>query len=96
MKSETNPPIPPGGIARRLIDFAKVLVGTFPGGLAFVHIMAAMLSGSISGSAVASSAIRGCSIRYQAIALFYSYKLKEYPLETLKVRGCPSHGVCRG
>jgi tripartite ATP-independent transporter DctM subunit len=48
-----------GGIARRLIDFAKVLVGTFPGGLAFVHTMAAMLFGSISGSAVASSAAIG-------------------------------------
>jgi tripartite ATP-independent transporter DctM subunit len=48
-----------GGIARRLIDFAKVLVGMFPGGLAFVHIMAAMLFGSISGSAVASSAAIG-------------------------------------
>jgi TRAP-type mannitol/chloroaromatic compound transport system permease large subunit len=96
MKSETNPSMPPGGIARRLIDFAKVLVGRFPGGLAFVHVIAAMLFGSISGSAVASSAIRGCSIRYQAIALFYSYKLKEHHLETLKARGCPSRGVCRG
>lgn len=48
-----------GGIARRLIDFAKALVGMFPGGLAFVNIMAAMLFGSISGSAVASSAAIG-------------------------------------
>jgi len=48
-----------GGIARRLIDFAKVLVGMFPGGLAFVNIMANMLFGSISGSAVASSAAVG-------------------------------------
>jgi tripartite ATP-independent transporter DctM subunit len=48
-----------GGIARRLIDFAKVLVGMFPGGLAFVNIMANMLFGSISGSAVASSAAIG-------------------------------------
>jgi len=48
-----------GGIARRLIAFAKVLVGMFPGGLAFVNIMAAMLFGSISGSAVASSAAIG-------------------------------------
>jgi tripartite ATP-independent transporter DctM subunit len=48
-----------GGIARRLVDFAKVLVGMFPGGLAFVNIMAAMLFGSISGSAVASSAAIG-------------------------------------
>ena len=48
-----------GGIARRLIAFARVLVGMFPGGLAFVNIMAAMLFGSISGSAVASSAAIG-------------------------------------
>ncbi len=48
-----------GGIARRLIDFAKTLVGMFPGGLAFVHIMASMLFGAISGSAVATSAAIG-------------------------------------
>jgi tripartite ATP-independent transporter DctM subunit len=48
-----------GGIARRLIEFAKTLVGMFPGGLAFVHTMAAMLFGSISGSAVATSAAIG-------------------------------------
>lgn len=48
-----------GGIARRLIEFAKILVGMFPGGLAFVHTLAAMLFGSISGSAVATSAAIG-------------------------------------
>jgi tripartite ATP-independent transporter DctM subunit len=48
-----------GGIARRLIDFAKVLVGMFPGGLAFVNTMAAMLFGSISGSAVATASAIG-------------------------------------
>jgi len=48
-----------GGIARRLIDFAKVLFGMFPGGLAFVNIMAAMLFGAISGSAVAAAAAIG-------------------------------------
>ncbi len=48
-----------GGIARRLIDFAKAMVGMLPGGLAYVHILAAMLFGSISGSAVASSAAIG-------------------------------------
>ncbi len=48
-----------GGIARRLIDFAKVLVGMFPGGLAFVNILAAMLFGAISGSAVAAAAAIG-------------------------------------
>ncbi|MBU0474109.1 MAG: TRAP transporter large permease [Bacteroidetes bacterium] len=48
-----------GGIARRLIDFAKVLVGKMPGGLAFVNILAAMLFGAISGSAVAAASAIG-------------------------------------
>ncbi len=43
-----------GGIARRLIDFANVLVGRFRGGLAFVNILTCMLFGSISGSAAAA------------------------------------------
>lgn len=49
-----------GGIAKRLIDFAKALVGSFPGGLAYVNIIGAMLFGAISGSAMAAvSAIGG-------------------------------------
>lgn len=48
-----------GGIAIRLVDFAKVLVGRFPGGLAFVNIMANMLFGAISGSSVASASAIG-------------------------------------
>ena len=43
-----------GGIARRLIDFANVVVGRFTGGLAFVNILTCMLFGSISGSAAAA------------------------------------------
>ncbi|MEQ8238305.1 MAG: TRAP transporter large permease [Cyclobacteriaceae bacterium] len=48
-----------GGIARRLVDFAKVLVGGLPGGLAFVNIVANMLFGAISGSAAASASAIG-------------------------------------
>ncbi len=48
-----------GGIARRLIDFAKGLVGALPGGLAHVNVMAAMLFGAISGSAVAAATAVG-------------------------------------
>lgn len=48
-----------GGIARRLIEFAKVLVGMLPGGLAFVNILASMLFGSISGSAAAAASAIG-------------------------------------
>ncbi len=43
-----------GGIARRLIDFAKAMLGMLPGGLAHVNILAAMLFGAISGSAAAA------------------------------------------
>ncbi len=48
-----------GGIAIRLIDFAKAIVGRFPGGLAFVNITANMLFGAISGSAAASASAIG-------------------------------------
>ena len=43
-----------GGIATRLIDFAKALVGSLPGGRAYVNIVACMLFGAVSGSAVAA------------------------------------------
>ena len=48
-----------GGIARRLIEFAKTLVGSLPGGLAHVNIIAAMLFGAIAGSAVAAASAIG-------------------------------------
>ncbi len=48
-----------GGIAKRLIDFAKSLVGSLPGGLAHVNIVAAMLFGAIAGSAGAAAAAIG-------------------------------------
>ena len=48
-----------GGIALRLIDFAKVLVGRLPGGLAVVNVVATMLFGAISGSAAAAASAIG-------------------------------------
>ena len=43
-----------GGMATRLIDFAATLVGSLPGGLAYVNTLTCMLFGSISGSAAAA------------------------------------------
>lgn len=57
-----------GGIAERLIAFAKSLVGALPGGLAHVNIVAAMLFGAIAGSAGAAAA---------AIGGFMSEKMEE-------------------
>lgn len=48
-----------GGIALRLINFAKILGGRLPGSLAHVNVLANMMFGSISGSAVASAAAVG-------------------------------------
>ncbi|AZI13841.1 MULTISPECIES: TRAP transporter large permease [Avibacterium] len=48
-----------GGIALRLIEFAKVIGGRLPGALAHVNVLANMMFGSISGSAVASGAAMG-------------------------------------
>ncbi len=48
-----------GGIALRLIEFAKVLGGRLPGSLAQVNVLANMMFGSISGSAVAAAAAVG-------------------------------------
>ena len=48
-----------GGIAKRLVQFAKTLVGALPGGLAHVNIIAAMLFGAIAGSAVAAASAIG-------------------------------------
>ncbi|MDT0630902.1 TRAP transporter large permease [Rubrivirga litoralis] len=51
-----------GGIAARLIDFAKALLGPLPGGLAFVNVLASMLFGAISGSAVAAASAIGATV----------------------------------
>ena len=48
-----------GGIAKRLIEAAKAIVGTLPGGLALVNTLSCMLFGSISGSAVAATSAIG-------------------------------------
>ena len=48
-----------GGIAKRLIAFAKTLVGSLPGGLALINIISAMLMGAVAGSAMAAASAMG-------------------------------------
>ncbi|WP_027078773.1 TRAP transporter large permease [Maribacter antarcticus] len=48
-----------GGIAHRLIAFAKTLVGSLPGGLALINIISSMLMGAIAGSAMAAASAMG-------------------------------------
>lgn len=50
-----------GGIARRLVNFAKLFVGWIPGSLAQANVVGNMLFGALSGSSVAAaSAMGGC------------------------------------
>lgn len=48
-----------GGLAKRLINFAQILSGKLPGSLLQCNVIANMLFGSLSGSAVASAAAVG-------------------------------------
>ena len=51
-----------GGVANRLIELAKSMIGSLPGGLAYVNVIAAMLFGSVSGSAVAAASAIGSTL----------------------------------
>lgn len=48
-----------GGLAQRLIALAKNLIGSLPGGLAHVNVVASMLFGAIAGSAIAAASAIG-------------------------------------
>ena len=51
-----------GGITTRLVELANALVGHFKGALAQTGVVAAMLFGSVSGSAVADTAAVGSAV----------------------------------
>lgn len=51
-----------GGIAMRLINFAKLFTGRIPGGLAHTNAVANMMFGAISGSGVAAASAMGSII----------------------------------
>src|SRR5690554_1958520 len=48
-----------GGISRRLVDFARTLVGHLRGGLGLVSLVASMIFASFSGSAIANAVATG-------------------------------------
>lgn len=48
-----------GGVAKRIVDFACVLVGPFRGGLAMVNCIQSMFFGGVSGSAIADISSTG-------------------------------------
>jgi C4-dicarboxylate transporter DctM subunit len=48
-----------GGISKRLVNFARTLVGHLTGGMAMVALVSSMIFASISGSAIANAASTG-------------------------------------
>jgi tripartite ATP-independent transporter DctM subunit len=48
-----------GGVAKRIVDFAYILVGPFRGGLAMVNCIQSMFFGGVSGSAIADISSTG-------------------------------------
>jgi C4-dicarboxylate transporter DctM subunit len=48
-----------GGIGRRIVDFARALLGFLPGGLGIVTITSCLMFGGVSGSAIADTAAIG-------------------------------------
>jgi tripartite ATP-independent transporter DctM subunit len=61
-----------GGVARRLVDLAKVFVGFIRGGLALVNVLASTLFGCLSGSSVADTASIGSVMIPQMVKNGYS------------------------
>lgn len=48
-----------GGMSKRIVNFADLLIGHFPSGLAMVSILACMFFAAITGSAIAATAAIG-------------------------------------
>jgi len=61
-----------GGVARRLVELAKVFVGFIRGGLALVNVLASTLFGCLSGSSVADTASIGSVMIPQMVKNGYS------------------------
>src|SRR5512145_2226376 len=61
-----------GGMARRLVDLAQVLVGFIRGGLAVVNVLASTFFAGISGSSVADTASIGTVMIPQMVRAGYS------------------------
>ena len=48
-----------GGVGRRIVDFARALLGFLPGGLGVVTVASCLMFGGVSGSAIADTAAIG-------------------------------------
>jgi C4-dicarboxylate transporter, DctM subunit len=61
-----------GGVGRRIVDFAKALLGFLPGGLGVVTVASCLMFGGVSGSAIADTAAIGSLVIPAMIKRGYS------------------------
>lgn len=74
-----------GGIAARLVNFAKLFTGKLPGSLSYINIVGNMMFGAISGSAIAAVFAGGlvagvlwdvgCMLVTQVVAKRHNYRV---------------------
>jgi len=73
-----------GGVSKRLVNLANSLVGSLPGGLAIVAIVASLFFGALSGSSTATVAAIGAIMVPSMIEAGYS---KPFSLATVATAG---------
>lgn len=61
-----------GGVGRRIVDFARALLGFLPGGLGVVTVASCLMFGGVSGSAIADTAAIGSLVIPAMIRQGYS------------------------
>ncbi|MFO1313713.1 MAG: TRAP transporter large permease [Burkholderiales bacterium] len=61
-----------GGVGRRIVDFAKALLGFLPGGLGIATVASCLMFGGVSGSAIADTAAIGSLVIPAMIQRGYS------------------------
>lgn len=60
-----------GGISRQLIDFSRIIVGRFRGGMGYVTVLACMLFAGLSGIAIADVSALGSMLVPMMVASGY-------------------------
>lgn len=61
-----------GGVGRRIVEFARALLGFLPGGLGVVTVGSCLMFGGVSGSAIADTAAIGSLVIPAMVARGYS------------------------
>ena len=83
-----------GGITKRLVEFARTLVGHFRGGLAYVNVIANMLLASIIGSATAQIAMMSKTMVPEMEKAGYSREFSAATTGAAGLLGQLFHQVC--